>query len=556
MQAHTYVFTNEMAPADVIVALPRAYSYIRFSTKRQGRGDSLRRQLERSRLYAAENNLDFQEATYEDLGISAFDRSNLEKGALKAFITAAETGNIPRGSYLIVENLDRISRADVMDAMELVTRIVKLGVKVVSLDLRQVLDEETIKDPMVVIMVMLNFVRANEESATKADRVSKSHARKRKCQDPFSFGQGPGWLRPNADKSGWEKIPEKVESVQKVFAYTANGFGATAIARIANNEGWPVPGTATDWHKTLPNKLVHNRRVLGEFEPHVKIEGKRVPTGELWANYYPRIIDETLFNEASAAANRRRHLPKRRDAGYHNIFQGMLQCGLCGATLARKAKSSSRNSVGYALYTCSNRDRGVTKCKNWNARELEDSLIVPLMETVARNILKGTAQRQAKDALDAERAGLAHDRKAIANLLTTVEHIGATDYVSDRIRNIEKRIKERAERIVDLNARANDPASSVWQEDIEEAQASALIAVRDVTDKLTAEREAIHQSLLKVVRVIRVRPDSLAAVELYGQEQTIALPLYYDSVRGGNVLEFLQQSGGHITFLATRSSVV
>lgn len=554
MQAHTYVFTNEMTPADVIVALPRAYSYIRFSTKRQGRGDSLRRQLERSRRYAAENNLDFQEATYEDLGISAFDRSNLEKGALKAFITAAETGNIPRGSFLIVENLDRISRADVMDAMELVTRIVKLGVKVVSLDLRQVLDEDTIKDPMVVIMVMLNFVRANEESATKSDRVSKSHAQKRKCQNPFSFGQGPGWLRPKADKSGWEKIPEKVESVQKVFAYTANGFGATAIARIANSEGWPVPGTATDWHKTLPNKLVHNRRVLGEFEPQVKSEGKRVPTGELWADYYPRIIDETLFNEASAAANRRRHLPKRRDAGYHNIFQGMLQCGLCGATLARKAKSSSRNSVGYALYTCSNRDRGVTKCQNWNARTLEDSLIYPLMETVAAGILKGTAQREAKDALDGERAGLAHDRKAIENLLTTVERIGATDYVSDRIRNIEKRIKERTERIVDLNARANDPTTTVWEEDIEAAQANALIAVRDVTDKMAADREAIHQSLLKVVRVIRVRPDSHASVELYSGGETIALPLYHDQVRGTNVLEFLERSGGHINFLATRSS--
>jgi DNA invertase Pin-like site-specific DNA recombinase len=551
MQAHTYVFTNEMTPADVIVALPRAYSYIRFSTKRQGRGDSLRRQLERSRLYAAENNLDFQEATYEDLGISAFDRSNLTKGALKAFITAVETGNISRGSYLLVENLDRLSRADVMDAMEIVTRLVRLGVKVVSLDLRQVLDEETIKDPLVMMMVMMNFVRANEESATKATRVAKSHARKRKCKDPFAYGQGPGWLRPNADKSGWEKIPEKVESVQKVFAYSANGFGATAIARIANSEGWPVPGTAADWHKTLPNKLLHNRRVLGEFEPHIKTDGKRVPTGELWADYYPRIIDETLFNAASAAANRRRHLPKRRDGGYHNIFQGMLQCGLCGATLARKAKSSSRNSVGYALYTCSDRDRGLTQCKNWNARELEDSLIPPLMNAVASDLIKGTLQRETRDALDAERAALAYDRKAIENLLTTVERIGATDFVSERIRTIEASIRQRTERIVDLNARANDPATVTWEADTEAAEQNALIAVRDVTDKMAAEREALHQSLLRVVSTIRIRPGSHAAVELRTGE-FIALPFHHDGKRGQDILKFLGISDEHINAEATR----
>jgi DNA invertase Pin-like site-specific DNA recombinase len=104
----------------------KAYSYVRFSTKRQGKGDSLQRQLDRSRQYAAEHDLELQEQSFEDLGVSAFDRSNVTKGALAAFIQAAESGVIERGSYLLVENLDRLSRADLVDGISLLDRLVKL----------------------------------------------------------------------------------------------------------------------------------------------------------------------------------------------------------------------------------------------------------------------------------------------------------------------------------------------------------------------------------------------------------------------------------------------
>ena len=43
---------------------PKAYSYVRFSTKRQAKGDSVQRQLNRSGKYAAEHDLDLQEQFY------------------------------------------------------------------------------------------------------------------------------------------------------------------------------------------------------------------------------------------------------------------------------------------------------------------------------------------------------------------------------------------------------------------------------------------------------------------------------------------------------------
>jgi DNA invertase Pin-like site-specific DNA recombinase len=455
---------------------PKAYSYIRFSTKRQAKGDSLMRQLDKSREYAAANGLDLQEVTFEDLGVSAFDRSNVTRGALAGFIAAVESGAIERGSSLLVESLDRLSRADLMDAVALLSRLVKLGVRVVTVVDGRVLDEESVKEPMNVVYAVLVFIRANEESATKADRVKKAHKRKRDNRSSFAFGQGPGWLRPNASRTGWEPVPELAESVVKVFKYAARGYGATAIARVANREGWPVPARAANWHKTLPIKLVHNRRVLGEFEPQTKAGAGRVPTRELWESYYPAVVGKELFDQANAAVERRRLLPKRRDIGYHNIFQGILKCGHCGATLARKAKTGKKNSPGYALYVCADRDRGLTECPNWNARELEDALIPPVMQYVASEVLEGPLRQEARSALEAERAALAQDRKAADNLLAAVERMGGSPMVESRLRAVEEAVRERTRRIADLGARVADPMVSVWEEDVDQAILDALRA--------------------------------------------------------------------------------
>ena len=86
----------------------KAYSYIRFSTPEQLKGDSLRRQLESSRKYALEHNLVLDESL-RDLGVSAFKGKNATEGALKRFMELIDAGQVEQGSILILESLDRLS---------------------------------------------------------------------------------------------------------------------------------------------------------------------------------------------------------------------------------------------------------------------------------------------------------------------------------------------------------------------------------------------------------------------------------------------------------------
>jgi DNA invertase Pin-like site-specific DNA recombinase len=87
-----------------------AYSYIRFSSKKQADGASLERQLTGTRKYCEENNLILNETlTFQDLGVSAFKGDNLDH-SLGELLRACEDGLIPKGSALVVEALDRLSR--------------------------------------------------------------------------------------------------------------------------------------------------------------------------------------------------------------------------------------------------------------------------------------------------------------------------------------------------------------------------------------------------------------------------------------------------------------
>ena len=184
------------------------FSYRRFSSGRQASGHSLERQTESARRWCAEKGFVLDESlALSDLGVSAYAGDNASRGALAGFLAAAESGRTPRGSILLVESLDRLSRAAIPDAMSLLTAIVKSGVRVVSLIDGHEWNDVTIQDTMSFMLSVLLFSRAHNESSTKARRVSEQFQKKRKDGlAVVSFGHGPGWAIPKSDRSGWDVV--------------------------------------------------------------------------------------------------------------------------------------------------------------------------------------------------------------------------------------------------------------------------------------------------------------------------------------------------------------
>jgi DNA invertase Pin-like site-specific DNA recombinase len=359
------------AAASPAPAAPRkAYSYLRFSTPEQQKGDSTRRQTQKAEEYVQRQQgrlvLD-RDLTFHDLGVSAFRGKNAETGALAAFLEAVKVGQVPQGSVLLVESLDRVSRLSARKAVRVLEEILEEGVSVVTLnDGREYTEEILDTDPMALILALLTFIRANEESVTKSGRVRAAWDSKRTKATAGKVrmtSMVPAWLKATAD--GTEVIPEAAATVRRVFEMYASGKGLVAIQRALNTDGVPTltpPNgrKATRWHESYISRLLRNPAVVGTFQPtSTSFEGRkrlRRPACEPIPGYFPAIVEEALFQQVQAMLADTAGPSRGKSKGdTKNLFGGLAVCSKCGSSMRRKVaayKLADGTRKTYSYFAC------------------------------------------------------------------------------------------------------------------------------------------------------------------------------------------------------------
>ncbi len=111
-------------------AAPMIYSYTRFSSEKQRHGDSVRRQLEAVEAWCKNEGGGLTlDTSLRDEGVPGYMGRNAKVGALARFMKAIEEGLIAPGSVLVVENLDRLSRNEPLEGLDLLKTIIKAGVR-------------------------------------------------------------------------------------------------------------------------------------------------------------------------------------------------------------------------------------------------------------------------------------------------------------------------------------------------------------------------------------------------------------------------------------------
>lgn len=180
------------------------YSYLRFSDPRQAAGNSADRQAEYAKSWAAARGLTLDESlSLRDEGLSAFHQRHIKQGALGVFLQAVDEGRIPAGSVLVVEGLDRLSRAEPIQAQAQLAQIINAGITVVTASDGREYNRERLKaQPMDLVYSLLVMIRAHEESDTKSKRVKASI--KRLC-DGWVAGHYRGLIRNGSDPR-WVQI--------------------------------------------------------------------------------------------------------------------------------------------------------------------------------------------------------------------------------------------------------------------------------------------------------------------------------------------------------------
>jgi DNA invertase Pin-like site-specific DNA recombinase len=357
----------------------KAYSYIRFSSAKQLKGDSIERQTKLSENYALKHGLELDtELNMRDLGISAYDRSNLKKGALGQFLRLVEEGRIPRGSFLLVESLDRLSRDKVMDALGIFLDILKAGIIIVTLaDDKEYSYANSNENWSDLIMSIVIMSRANEESAIKSMRLRSSWDAKRKnISNKRLTNKCPYWLKPAQADNGFELIPDRVNVVKRVFQMSHDGVGNGTIAKTLNSENVPTfSGKETGWHKSYIQKILINPAVYGELRLFLQRDGEKTPV-EVIADYYPAVISkEEWLITASSRDSRREKGGIRKGKQLSNLFSGLIHCGYCVGSMTMGSYTNVRlngDRIDKRHIHCSTALRGLgCKCIRWEYTNLE-----------------------------------------------------------------------------------------------------------------------------------------------------------------------------------------
>lgn len=368
--------------------MPKAYSYLRFSTPEQAQGDSFRRQTEAAQRYALKAGLELDTTlNLRDAGVSAFKGLNASVGALAAFLRAVDDGDVEAGSVLLVESLDRISRQTVRRAVKTLENIVERGVSVVDLsDGERVYSAEMLDtDPFAFVMMAMRFIRAHEESALKSRRLKAAWVNKRATAESRPLtARAPAWLELTPERS-WKVREERAEIVRRIFGMAAVGIGENAIASALNNESIPPFGNGSrlgkHWHRSSVAKILHNPAVSGILVPYTQdhVDGRKRRTAqEAIEGHFPVVVPHDVRDAVLALRTGTANPQRGRHANgaIQNVFGGLARCPVCGSSMTRVMKGSSPRA-GRPKLVCTKAKAGAgCRYRTVPIADLEAALIV------------------------------------------------------------------------------------------------------------------------------------------------------------------------------------
>lgn len=394
-----------------------AISYKRFSSPKQARGHSERRQADLTEDYCKRHDLRIID-TYLDAGLSGFTGRHLtDRGALRALLDAARAGKFKQGTHLIVEALDRLSRQEISAALRLFLDILETGLVIVTLmDGEQVFTKERIDSdlaPIIIAIVCLsranNEARVRRERTLHAQQVARRKARERLI--PIT-AECPRWLAllGEGDDRHFVVDESRARVIRHIFRLSASGLGLIMLARYLNEHKVPTFSRAPIWRPGMIAHLLQNRAVLGVHQPRLSVvEGgarrrRPDPEGPI-EGYYPPIVDVELFNKVQLGArSRQRHYGRRVVPAHSNLLTRLGRCAVCSGPLYL-----SQTVDGFDYLRCTNvRERLCSNVQGFQYRKLEAVLLAldRLIQLVARLIAASRAD------VEASATGVRQERKA------------------------------------------------------------------------------------------------------------------------------------------------
>lgn len=481
----------------------KVYSYARFSGKKQAKGQTVERQSNYAEVFAREHGLTLDTAlSMFDKGLSAYHERHVKTGALGVFLKTIDDGKVEPGSILIVEGLDRLSRAEPLIAQAQLSQIINAGVTVVTAADNKTYSRESIKDnPMDLIYSLLVMIRAHEESDTKSKRAKSAIESQCKRWNDGSFrgcirvGKDPAWVKWNNETRAFELVEPEASKMRRIVQLHLQGYGGFRIAQTITKEGFPCQLKARSYMSISEGlrsraHLLIGTRIVNAGGTEYRLDG-----------YYPALIDQTEYNEIVSG----HHKPaaRGRAASVPSIFTGynsLFRCGYCGCCVNIDRDAASRNGKPGSRRA---------RCDNGNDCRTGSCLLNPLEKAVMswcsdqmnlNSLVGNDRSAEIKSRLAASRGSLREQQKQLERIMDAMLSTDSPPAVfATRARTIESQIATINHAIrtdeAALLAESNAPtveAAEIWA-------SLATAAMNDDIDARMAVRKLVGDTFKNIV---------------------------------------------------------
>ncbi len=438
-----------------------------------------------------------------------------------------------RGAFEIVvaEALDRVSR-DQADVATLYKHLRFAGVMIFTLSA----GEGEINELHVGLKGTMNALFL-KDLAAKTRRGLRGRVEAGKSGGGICYGYDVVKLHDDAGERirGEREIDEaEAEIVRRIFREFAQGTSPRAIARRLNEDGIPGPkgklwtDSVLRGHAKRGTGLLNNELYIGRLVWNRQRFLKNPDTGKRVARLNPpeewivaevpelRILDDALWQAAKARQGEISEkyataiaATRAAQANYLNsthrpryLLSGLLECGVCGGSYAKRGQDRYACSNYIMSGSCSNsRTVRRVEIEERVMAGLREKLMAPeaaaeAMQAYAEETNRLNRERRASGATD--RKELADIEKKIATMLDVIEDGGYARGMMDRMRELEARQDEIAERLsaapVDLPD-IHPNIAIVYRRKVERL-AEALADPRDRDEAADAIRGLIERIVL------------------------------------------------------------
>lgn len=324
--------------------MSKAHSYIRFSSSKQDKGNSQKRQQDLIHKWLVKNpEVELSILTYNDYGKSGFHGDHL-KHDFGRLMDAIESNKIKHGDFILVEAIDRIGRLPTMKAMNILTSICLRGVKIITLEDKQEYSEDSTANNAGLFYYLIGKIdMAHQHSKNLSRRISSAWEDKRELADNGKMVKRKTfwWLTRCPESDMFEVLTDNDKLIlNEVFKQFNSGV---SYARIVDY----LRGLNDDRFKSTSHpsirQWIQSKTCIGYWEEN---------------KIYPAAIDDATFYIAQQELKERSG-GKVQGAASGHVLAGLVKCSDCGSNYSvRNHKHSA------PVMFCGKAKRGKTHCSN------------------------------------------------------------------------------------------------------------------------------------------------------------------------------------------------